>query len=126
MADSPPEQPGAPSDHRSGGDTSWSVLGDDWPRRMTESIVDVVDTVRTRTTEPAIMVARGLVYGIVIAVLAAAASILVVTVAVRLADAYLPIGSGVGSATWAAHLLWGLVFSGLGLFAWSRRGRPDD
>lgn len=104
----------------------WSVGGEDWPRRATETIVGFVDTVRSRTTEPAIMVARGVVYGIVIAVLAAAAAILVVTVLVRVTDAYLPIGSGVGSATWAAHLVWGIVFSAVGLFAWSRRGSTPD
>ena len=39
----------------------------------------------------------------------------------RQADAYLPIGAGVGDATWAAHLFAGSLLSILGLGAWLSR-----
>jgi hypothetical protein len=38
-----------------------------------------------------------------------------------MADAYLPIGAGVGDATWAAHLFAGGLLSILGIGAWLSR-----
>jgi len=40
---------------------------------------------------------------------------------VRLADAYLPIGDGVGSATWAAHGFVGLLVAVVGFGMWGAR-----
>ena len=59
--------------------------------------------------------------GLVILVLGVAVIAMTTIALLRLTDAYLPIGDGVGSATWAAHALLGLLLSVLGLGAWISR-----
>ena len=100
-----------------------SIGGDDLPAQAADWVVDKVDSVKRVTTDNAVVTIRAIVYGLVVAVLGAAALILLVAVLVRMADAYLPIGNGVGDATRAAHLFIGSLLTILGLGAWaSRRG----
>ncbi len=95
----------------------------DWSDEKAGQLVDLIDTVKSRTTDNVVIIARALVYGLVISVLALASVIILVTVLIRMADAYLPIGSGVGDAVWAAHAFVGGLLTVLGLGAWmSRRG----
>lgn len=100
---------------------SLSFGSDDWPATVADKIVEVVDKVRVQTTDRAVLVLRAVVYCLVAAVAAVAVVVLLTIVAVRMADAYLPIGGGVGSATWAAHGFIGLMVSILGLGAWRAR-----
>lgn len=93
----------------------------DLAAQVTDWVVDKVDLVKTRTTDNAVLVLRGLVFGLVISVLAVAAMLITVIMLVRIADAYLPIGAGVGDATWAAHGFVGVLFSVLGFGAWLSR-----
>ena len=100
-----------------------SIGGDDLPAQAADWVVEKVDAVKRTTTDNAVVTVRAIVYGLVVAVLATAALVLLVTVLVRMADAYLPIGSGVGDATWAAHLVIGSLLTIIGFGAWaSRRG----
>ena len=94
---------------------------DDWPADLADRIVSVIGTVRSRTTDNVVRVARAMVYGLVAVAAAAALVVLLTIIAVRLADAYLPIGDGVGSATWAAHGFIGLLVSILAGGAWRAR-----
>ena len=98
-----------------------SLGSDDWPATVVGKIVDVVDAVRVQTTDRAVFLLRAAVYCLVAGVAAIAAVVLLAIVSVRLADAYLPIGDGVGSATWAAHGFIGLLVSIIGLGAWKAR-----
>jgi len=98
-----------------------SIGPDDWPEQAADKVVDLVDKVKGFTTDNALAALRGVVYGLVVVVLATIALILTVATLVRLADAYLPIGSGVGDATWSAHLFIGSLFTILGLGAWGSR-----
>lgn len=93
----------------------------DWQAKLTDQIIDNVDKVKRLATDNAVLVLRGLVFGLVIMVLGFAALIMFVTIAIRMADAYLPIGNGVGDATWAAHLFVGGLLSILGFGAWMSR-----
>ena len=67
------------------------------------------------------LVVRGIVFGLVGIVFGVAAIVFTVVVMVRLADAYLPIGAGVGDATWAAHLFIGTLLAVLGFGLWGCR-----
>jgi len=99
----------------------------DWAARQTELVVSTVERIKSLTTERAIIAARTVVFGLVISVLALACAVLAVIISVRLADAYLPIGAGVGDATWAAHGFVGAAFTVLGVGAWASRhgeGQP--
>ena len=98
-----------------------SLGSDDWPAEVAGKIVDAVDAVRVQTTDRAVFLLRAVVYCLVAGVAAIAAVVLLAIVSVRLADAYLPIGDGVGSATWAAHGFIGLLVSIVGLGAWRAR-----
>lgn len=100
---------------------SLSIGGDDWPAQIADSIVRLVDQVRVKTTDNVVLVVRAIVYGLVIMVLSLAMIVMTTVALLRLADAYLPIGDGVGSATWAAHGLLGLLLSVLGLGTWISR-----
>ena len=100
-----------------------SIGGDDLPAQAADWVVDKVDSVKRITTDNAVVTVRAIVFGLVVAVLGIAALILLVAIMVRIADAYLPIGNGVGDATWAAHLFIGSLLTILGFGAWaSRRG----
>ncbi len=99
-----------------------SIGPDDWPEQAADKVVDLVDRVKGYTTDNAVAAIRGLIYGLVALVLGTSALILAIVILVRLADAYLPIGSGVGDATWAAHLFIGSLLTIAGLGAWGSRG----
>ncbi len=95
----------------------------DWAGEQADKIVDLVDRIKNATTDKAIITLRAIVFGLVIFVLVLASIVLLIVTSVRVADAYLPIGDGVGDASWAAHLFVGGLVTILGLGAWgSRRG----
>ncbi len=97
--------------------------GSPWidPAALTDRVIDTVDRVKEKTTDNAVLALRVLVFGLVISVLAIATLLMTVIMLVRLFDAYLPIGAGVGDATWAAHGFTGIIFCVLGLGAWLSR-----
>ena len=98
-------------------------IEDDWSAQQADRIVGWVDTLKGYSTDKAVLALRAVVFGLVVVVLALASVVLLTVASVRMADAYLPIGAGVGDATWAAHLFVGSLLSIVGLGAWaSRRG----
>jgi hypothetical protein len=96
------------------------AAGADWPAQATDVIVKVVGQVRDKTTGPAITAARGVVYGLLAGLLGGMAGVLVAIGAVRLLDEGIEELTD-SRETWAAHGIVGLVFTLLGLLAWSRR-----
>ena len=97
-----------------------SLLGDDWPSQTADTIERLIGTVRSKTTEPVERIVRGIVYGLLAAVLGVVALVLLAIAAVRFVDAYLP------GEVWAAHLLIGALFTAAGLLLWSRRRSTAD
>ena len=87
----------------------------DWAGSLVNRIVEVVQRVRSVTTQPAVTASRGIVYGLVAAVCLIAALVLVGLGLFRLADLGLPGGS------WVVHLGAGGLFCLLGRLLWSRR-----
>ena len=87
----------------------------DWTVQVTDTIESVVGSIRDKTAVPAETVARGLVYGIIIGVMASAAVVLLTTGLVRLLDNWLRI--------WAVYTILGGLFTVGGLFLWRMR-RP--
>jgi hypothetical protein len=74
----------------------------DWPAQAADQVVNVVDTVRQKTTGPALTVARAVVYGLVILITAVAALVLFIAALVRFLDYWFPL--------WAVYLGLGLLF----------------
>jgi hypothetical protein len=93
----------------------------DWPAQATDTIVRAVDTVRTKTTGPALTVSRAIVYGLLVAILSVTVVVMVAIVLVRMLDAYLPEAVFGPTHTWAAHLIVGIAFTTAGLILWAQR-----
>ncbi len=92
----------------------------DWPAQATDTIVNLVDQVRAKTTGPAITVARGLVFGVIVGVLGLMAGVLLVIFAMRLTTEVLDLiwdGAGV----WLTYLLYGLLFTAVGAVIFGKR-----
>lgn len=109
--DGPPEQPPEPA-------PATASLTGDWPTQAADAVVDLVGTVRDRTVEPLLKLARAVVYGLLILIVALTAAVLLIIVGIRVLDVYLP------GEVWSAYLLLGSVFTVAGLVCWSRRKSP--
>ena len=95
--------------------------GEGWPASAADKVVAVVHTIRSYTIDNLTLAVRATVYGLVAVTAGVALAVLIIALAVRMADAYLPIGNGVGSATWAAYAFTGVLVSVLGIGVWSAR-----
>lgn len=95
--------------------------GADMVTGLVDRVLDMIDRAREVGTENAVRAVRALVFGLVAMIFVIASVIFFVVVLVRLADAYLPIGTGVGDATWAAHLYIGGTLSIFGFGFWVSR-----
>ncbi|MEZ5166161.1 MAG: hypothetical protein R2695_06610 [Acidimicrobiales bacterium] len=98
---------------------------DVWIAGVANRILDTVDRARELGTDNAVRIrsrsgVRAGRRGV-----RTAAVIFAVVVLVRIADAYLPIGAGVGDATWAAHLFIGGLLAIVGFGCWASR-RNDN
>ncbi|MEZ5321406.1 MAG: hypothetical protein R2698_04910 [Microthrixaceae bacterium] len=86
----------------------------DWTDQVTDLVVDVVDTVRDKTTGPVLLAARALVYGIV-AMIAALILLIVLVAVTGRAIALVPV------ASWICYLALGAILSAIGLLCWTKR-----
>ena len=83
--------------------------------QATSVVVNLVKSVRGKTTGPLLFVARLVVYSITILIAASAGIVLFVIAAVKIVNQLLP------GDVWAAYLLLGAVFALVGTFFWSKR-----
>jgi hypothetical protein len=89
-------------------------LPPDWPEQATQRIVATVDTVRSKSSGPAIKISRGVVYGLVAALVAAIGLPLLIIGLVRGLILLL-------NDAWLAYLILSVLFIGAGLFVWRLR-----
>ena len=87
----------------------------DWAADTADRIDHLVATIRAKTSDRLVGVARLVVYGLLAAVMGAMALVLLVIAAIRFLDAYIPRG------VWIPYLLLGAILVGAGLFLWSKR-----
>ena len=87
----------------------------DWAAQTADKIDRVIDSVRSKTSEPVERVARIVVYGLVAAFLGIAALVLLAIVVVRVLDVAIP------GEVWPAHLITGGIFTLAGLLLWRKR-----
>jgi len=96
------------------------ITGGDWPAQAADRIVEVVDTVRNKTTGPVQTAARGAVYGLVAAILAVVVVVLLIIFAIRvlavLVDEFIPWGG-----IWLPYLILGVIFLIAGSLLFRRR-----
>jgi len=103
-----------------------AVRTDDWPVQATDAIVKVVGTAHDKVTGPLTTVARALAYGLLATVLGVTALVVGTVLLGRLLDAYLPDAVFGEQHMWAAHLLLGLLFTGIGLVLFRKARRTPE
>jgi len=107
------------------------VLPDGWTVTVTDKIIGTVDSVRSKTTTPITLVARGLVYGLVVTTAGIAALVLLLALALRglvLLVGLIPVlGDEPGRPVWIVDLVIGLGLLALGtrIMAKARTPRRD-
>jgi uncharacterized membrane protein len=98
-----------------------NVRTDDWPSQATDSIVKVVGTVQQKVTGPVTTIARGIVFGTFALVLGAAAFALVIILAVRVLNNYLPDAVFGENHVWAAYMIVGVLLCIIAIVLWTMR-----
>ena len=101
--------------------TPGSAPGGDWPSRAADLVDTVVALVRDKTVRPITLVARALVFGIVVLAASVVTVALVSIALVRLLTVYAFQGR-----VWASDLLVGALFVVVGMVAWSQRTRSSS
>jgi hypothetical protein len=92
-------------------------IGDALSARALETIDTVVAAVNDKAVRPAIVAARAIVFGVIIAVIGITALIVFCIMFIRLTTI-------AGHRIWGSYIVLGLLFSGIGAFIYSRRGLP--
>jgi len=107
----------------SGESTGWmSVTGGQWPAQVADTIEGVVTTFRTQVIRPLMLVARGLVFGIIVGAMATVVGVLLAVSLVRFMTVYIP-----GNRVWVSYLILGTLFVVAGAVVWSlRHSRGED
>ena len=102
--------------------TSHGIVPAEWPAQAADTIVETIAKVRDRTTKPAIIAARGLVYGLAGAIMGTVAFILLLVLIVRVWANYFP------GYVWLLYLIFAATFAGLGLWCLSKakETKPDS
>ena len=90
---------------------------DPWPEAVADAIADSVASVRAIVLRPVSRVARWLVYGFILVVLALLVLALGLIGLIRLLDAYIP------QEVWLTYAILGGIFTLAGLALWKRRPR---
>ena len=91
----------------------------EWPKQAADTVVDTIAKVRDKTTKPALVASRALVYGIVIAVVGSVAAVLGLLLLIRLLS-YLP------GDIWTVYAGLFAVFTLLGIVLLRKANRPAE
>jgi hypothetical protein len=94
-------------------------FGDVLSDRALDTIDTVVATVNDKAIRPAIVAARGIVFGVVIAVIG-------ITVVVLFCVGFIRLTTIAGHKIWASYMVLGGLFCLAGAILYSRRGVPPD
>ena len=94
-------------------------IGDALSARALDTIDTVVAVVNDKAVRPAVVAARAVVFGVIIAVIGIAVLVLFCVGFIRLTTI-------VGHRIWASYIVLGLLFSAAGAYLYSRRGLPPE
>ena len=97
----------------------------DWPAQAADTIERAVQSVRDKTTGPAITTARWIVAGMGAAILGTTVAILLGIFLVRLLDVLLPDSVFGETHIWAVYLILGVPVFGLGIWFLAKRESAD-
>ena len=97
-----------------------------WASDFTETIIDTVDKVRDRTTKPSVMVARGLVFGLLSTFLGLMALVLLLVGLSRALINLLEWPFDHDSAVWISHIVLGSLLCLAGAIFMVRRQSKES
>jgi hypothetical protein len=100
--------------------SSSGVIPAEWPAQAADLVVDTIDKVKDRTTRPATVAARGLVYGVLAGIVGLVAVILLVIAIIRLWDVYVP------GNVWIIYAMLGIAGTLGGAVLLSKANSPAD
>jgi hypothetical protein len=94
---------------------------DEWPTKAVDLIDLLIDTIRDKVIRPVILVGRSIVFGLLIAALVIVLAVVVAVAILRLLDVY-----AFAHHVWASYTVLGVLFTVVGLWAWSKRTPGAD
>jgi hypothetical protein len=94
-------------------------LADSLSERALDTIDTVVATVNDKAIRPAVVAARGVVFGVIIGVIGLVVLVLFCVMFIRVTTI-------AGHRIWASYIVLGLIFSAVGAVLYARRGLPPD
>jgi hypothetical protein len=92
-------------------------LTDEWTNKALDTVDLVVNTLHDKVVRPAVVGARAVVFGVIIAVVGLTISVLLSVGFIRLTTVYL-----FDHRVWISYLALGAIFCSAGAFAYSKRG----
>lgn len=93
----------------------------EWAVQALDKVDEIVDKVRSNTTDRLVRLARVVVFGLLALIMGATAGVLAVIGLVRGLDELLP------GPVWNVYVLLGAIFTGAGAFLWSKKtARPAN
>ncbi|MEE9414503.1 MAG: hypothetical protein V3V01_04400 [Acidimicrobiales bacterium] len=102
--------------------TTTEVAEPDWPTQITQTLVGYVDQVRNKTTRPAIIASRAVVFGLLILLFVPVALVLLAVTLIR-GTSFLYALFTETHAVWASYATWGTILLVVGLFVFSKRNQ---
>ncbi len=94
-------------------------ISDALSERALDAVDAVVASVNDKAIRPAIVAARGIVFGVIIAVIG-------ITTLVLFCVGFIRLTTVAGHRIWASYIVLGLIFSIIGGVLYARRGLPPD
>jgi len=92
-----------------------------WAGNTTDQVVKLVDTVRAKTTNNVVLVARGLVFGLIAAFLGMVAVVLLLVFLTRGFQAFLDIWFPHERSVWMSYIVIGAIFAVVGAVLFKKR-----
>lgn len=89
----------------------------DWASETADKLEQLVEKVRSQTTDRLVSIARIVVFGLLAGIMGLMAAILGLAAAVHFLDEMIP------QEVWLTYLIVGAIFTGAGLFVWSKKDR---
>lgn len=96
-----------------------------WPAQLADRVVGIVGTVRDRTTKPLVTATRGVVYGLLAAILGVVAAVLLLLAATRGLQALFDTFVSWDRAVYLSYLVLGGILCLVGAFLMSKRFGRD-
>lgn len=107
-----------PSSDRPDTSATSGIVPAEWPAQAADIIVDNIAKVRDKTTRPALVISRGLVYGLLTGVVGIMAFVLLLIMVIRAYDNWVP------GNVWPLYAGLAVAFIAGGIYFLGRANRP--